>query len=63
VPGRARLHLVDLKAGKDVIVAPTHAAFPAIGPRGLVYAVNPKRDDRPAKLVFVPMAKLLAMVS
>jgi hypothetical protein len=63
VPGRARLHLVDLKAGKDVIVAPTHAAFPAIGPRGLVYAVNPKRDDRPAKHVFVPMAKLLAMVS
>jgi hypothetical protein len=62
VQGRLGLHLVDLKTGKDVIVTRTNAgAFPAIGSRGLVYAVNPSKDGRPAKLVFVPMAKLLAM--
>ncbi len=63
VQGRSKLHLVNLKTGKDVTVTRTNrGAFPAIGRRGLVYAVNPIRDDRPAKLVFVPMAKLLAMV-
>ena len=35
----------------------------AIGRRGLVYAVNPFKNTRPGKLVFVPMAKLLAALS
>ena len=33
---------------------------PAIGPRGLVYSVNPHYNG-PGKLVFVPMARLLAL--
>jgi hypothetical protein len=35
----------------------------AIGRRGLVYAVNPFKDTRSGKLVFVPTAKLLAALS
>jgi hypothetical protein len=61
VEGPNRLHLVDLTTGKDILMAP--AGPRAIGPRGLVYAVNPSKEGRPAKLVFVPMAKLLALVS
>ena len=64
VQGRLRLHLVDLETGTDVSVTRTNVgAFPAIGARGLVYAVNPSKDGRPARLVFVPRARLLAMVS
>jgi hypothetical protein len=61
VEGPNRLHLVDLTTGKDILIA--RSGPRAIGPRGLVYAVNPSQDGRPAKLVFVPTAKLLAMVS
>jgi hypothetical protein len=61
VEGPYRLHLVDLTTGKDIMIA--RAGPTAIGPRGLVHAVNPNQNGRPAKLVFVPMAKLLAMVS
>jgi hypothetical protein len=60
------LHLLNLATGKDVVIATTRNSRLrdlAIGRRGLVYAVNPSRDNRPAKLVFVPMAKLLATVS
>ncbi|HKC77886.1 MAG TPA: hypothetical protein VKB70_05825, partial [Gaiellaceae bacterium] len=55
-----RLHLVDLDTGKDVTIArsgqPSRAA---IGAHGLVYALNPHNTG---KLVFVPTAKLLALV-
>jgi hypothetical protein len=61
VEGPFRLHLVDLNTGKDVtLAAASHTVSPtALGARGLVYAVNPHNTG---KLVFVPMAKLLAMV-
>lgn len=64
VEGPFRLHLVDLEAGKDVTLArSSHTdSPPAIGPRGLVYALDPHFNG-PAKLVFVPMAKLLAQLS
>ncbi len=58
VEGPYRLHLVDLDTGKDVTIAHT-VRNAAIGARGLVYAVNPHNTGR---LVFVPTAKLLAMV-
>ena len=59
-----RLHLVDLDTGKDVTIAPaSHTdSPPAIGPRGLVYSVNPHYNG-PGKLVFVPTARLLALAS
>jgi hypothetical protein len=68
-----RLHLLDLTTGRDVIVA-ANGSGPAVigaGPaaidsRGLVYAVNTfpnAGDGQPhGKLIFVPMAKLLAML-
>ena len=59
--GAARLHLVDLTTGKDVSIAPASASRPALGSRGLVYAVN--RLKGADKIVFVPTAKLLADVS
>lgn len=63
VEGSSRLHLVDLKTGKDDAIAPSSriGCPTALGPRGLVYAVNPSFNG-PGKLVFVPMAKLLATV-
>jgi hypothetical protein len=62
VEGPSRLHLVDLDTGKDVMIAPaSHTdSPPAIGPRGLVYSVNPHYNG-PGKLVFVPTARLLAL--
>lgn len=62
VEGPYRLHLVDLNTGKDVTIAPASRTDspPAIGPRGLVYTVNPHYNG-PGKLVFVPMARLLAL--
>ena len=63
------VHLLDLTTGKDVAIASTtnlRYRDLAIGPRGLVYAINPPfkfKDTRPGKLVFVPMAKLLTLLS
>ena len=61
VEGPSKLHLVDLTSGKDVTIAPaSHTGSPpAIDSRGLVYALDPHLNG-PGKLVFVPMAKLLA---
>lgn len=64
-PGIRKVHLIRLTTGKDVVVATgkgsgywSHDA--AMSSHGLVYAVN---DPTHGKLVFVPMAKLLAKVS
>jgi hypothetical protein len=55
-----RLYLVNLNTGKYVRIAPAGGTSPtAIGPQGLVYAVNPHNTG---KLVFVPMAKLLTIL-
>jgi hypothetical protein len=59
--GPASLRLVDLTTGKDVSIARASVARPALGSRGLVYALDP-RHNSPGKLVFVPTAKLLADV-
>jgi hypothetical protein len=63
VEGPSRLHLVDLTTGKDATIARASGTDspPALGPTGLVYALDPHFDG-PGKLVFVPMAKLLAAV-
>ena len=67
-----RLHLLDLATGKDVTIAAngsrgivTGSGPVAISPRGLVYAVNtyPNKRQPYGKLVFVPMAKLLAALN
>jgi hypothetical protein len=60
------LHLLNLTTGKDVVIATTtniHYRDLAIGRRGLVYAVNPYKNSGAGKLVFVPMTKLLALLS
>lgn len=64
-PGVRKLHVIRLATGKDVVVATgkgsgywNHDA--AMSSHGLVYAVNYSTHG---KLVFVPMAKLLAKVS
>lgn len=59
-----RLRLLDLTTGKAVTIAASDASSPAtIGSRGLVYAGNPyKVGGGPGKLVFVPTAKLRAML-
>ena len=60
------LHLLNLTTGKDVVIATTtNSRYRdlAIGRRGLVYAVNPLKDNQPGKLVFVPTTKLLAAFS
>jgi hypothetical protein len=64
VEGPSRLHLVDLTTGKDVeIASSSHTdSPPALGQRGLVYALNPHYNG-PGELVFVSTAKLLAAVS
>lgn len=64
VEGSAKLHLVDLQTGNDVAVGPSsrNGCPAALGPRGLVYALNPSYKGR-AKLVFVPMAKVRADVA
>lgn len=64
VEGPYRLHLVDLDTGKDVTIAPSSRTDcpPAIGPRGLVYTVNPHYNG-PGKLVFVPTSRLLQLAS
>jgi hypothetical protein len=64
-PGTRKLHVVWLTTGKDVVLATGNGAGyyardAAMSPYGLAYAIN-YRDH--GKLVFVPMAKLLAKVS
>jgi hypothetical protein len=67
IEGASLLNLVDLTTGNyfpiahDSYVNDTGSPM-AIGSRGLVYTPNP-RYKGPGELVFVPMAKLLAMVS
>jgi hypothetical protein len=69
VGGNETLHVLDPTTGKDSVLA-TVKAFGAnrewaIGSRGLVYAVNVGNYTRPSsygKLVFVPTAKLVALV-
>jgi hypothetical protein len=65
-----KLHLLDLTTGKDVVIsnATTGSGYwsrdTAIGLKGLVYAVNSYYGRHAhGKLVFVPMAKLLAMLT
>jgi hypothetical protein len=58
--GPASLRLVDLTTGNNVSIARASASGPALGSRGLVYAVNASRKG-PGKLVFVPTAKLQAL--
>ncbi len=57
--GAARLRLIDLTTGKDVSLAPASVSPPALGSRGLVYAVDSRKSG---KLVFVPSGKLSALV-
>jgi len=67
IEGASLLNLVDLTTGNyfpiahDSYVSDTGSPM-AIGSRGLVYTPNP-RYKGPGELVFVPMAKLLAMLS
>ncbi|HJU35954.1 MAG TPA: hypothetical protein VJ716_00860 [Gaiellaceae bacterium] len=64
VQGPSRLHLVDLDTGKDVTLVRSGRPGwpPALDSRGLVYATGSAVKGS-NKLTFVPMAKLLAMVS
>jgi hypothetical protein len=60
VEGSARLHLVNLTTGKDIMLAAaSHTVSPtALNAHGLVYALNAHKTG---KLVFVPWARLLAL--
>jgi hypothetical protein len=65
--GPRKLHVLQLKTGKDVVLASGEAPYPytqgddaQIDRLGVVYAVNIKAHG---KLVFVPMARVLAAVS
>jgi hypothetical protein len=67
-----KLHVLHLTTGKDVVLATGrgtgyYGRDAAIGPRGLVYAVNYHEHGRLSapergKLVFVPLAKVLQKV-
>ena len=69
--GHEMLHLVDLTTGKDVVLGTANKGlyrYLVLGREGLVYAVNywdhsPTSGASSGKLVFVPMAKLVSMVS
>jgi hypothetical protein len=64
ITGAFKLRLLDLTTGKTTTIAASRPNSPAtLGSRGLVYAVNPAKDTRPGKLVFVPTAKLLAALT
>jgi WD40 repeat protein len=66
-----RRHLIDLDTGKELVLPPTShvwgAGGAAIGPLGLVYSVNTYRFGastlQAGTLVFVPTAKVLAMLA
>jgi hypothetical protein len=64
VQGPSRLHLVDLDTGKDVTLVRSGRPgwSPAVDSRGLVYATG-SAVKGPNELTFVPMTKLLALVS
>jgi hypothetical protein len=53
-----RLHVLDLTTGKEIMTLPTSGSPAALDSPGLVYAANAGAGH--GKLVFVPMAKLLA---
>jgi hypothetical protein len=63
------LHLLNLTTGKDVVIPtftlPAYKShYAAIDPYGLVYVVNPPNNGQPpfgGKLIFVPIATLLAV--
>jgi hypothetical protein len=59
----SKLSLLDLTTGKQVTIGRSSriGCPPALGPRGLVYAVNPSYKG-PGKLVFVPTARLLRLL-
>jgi hypothetical protein len=67
--GIHRLRLLDLATGKDVVVATSRGygggLIPVLGPRGVVYADNSylKGQEPHGKLVFVPWARLRAMLA
>jgi hypothetical protein len=66
-----QLHLLDLTTGRDVVLGTANKGlyrYLVLGRQGLVYAVNywdhsPTSGASSGKLVFVPTAKLLALVS
>jgi hypothetical protein len=62
VQGRNRLQLIDLTTGQNATI-PTAGAYRAMAldARGLVYAASGQGEH--GKLVFVPIAKALALVS
>lgn len=63
IQGSSKLQVLDLTTGRQAAVGASRPNSPAtIGSRGLVYAINPYRDTHPAKLVYVPTARLLGMV-
>lgn len=64
VTGVKKLRLLDVTTGKTATIntpAPDWQHPAAIGSRGLVYTVGPERG--PTRFVFVPRAKLRAMLS
>jgi hypothetical protein len=61
VEGPSRVRLVDLTNGNETAIDGSSRSPAALGTRGLVYALNPRRNG-PGKLVFVPTTKLLALV-
>lgn len=59
IEGFFKPQLIDLTSGKEVTIVGSRPGSPAtIGPSGLVYGINPQKDGRHGKLVFVPTAKL-----
>ncbi len=64
IEGAFKLRMLDLTTGTETTVSASRPNSPAtIGSRGLVYALNPIKDKKPGKLVFVPTTKLLAALS
>jgi hypothetical protein len=55
-----RLHVLDLTTGKEIMSLPASGSPAALDSHGLVYAAH---RGRGGKLVFVPMARLLALAS
>lgn len=63
IEGLFKPQLIDLTSGKEVTIAASRPGSPAtIGSRGLVYAVNLHKGSHYGKLVFVPTAKLPAIL-